>query len=182
MGPALFVVAAVVSGTRTAASAAVAGYLLQEYLSAVVAYAVARIVHRFNVRLKHARDIGSYELIEPVADVAGEQLVGALARQHHRDPMRTRGLGQRQAGRVVALAQRTFGVIHRRRQTSRHRLRINRNRMMRTAQRLRHFVLKFSGTPPAAPSSAGEAFTGAARLRAVEALSLDGVSLLEGGA
>jgi hypothetical protein len=34
----------------------------------------------------------------------------------------------------------------------------------------------------AAPSSAGEAFMGAAPLRAAEALSLDGVSLLEGDA
>jgi hypothetical protein len=65
---AMLVISAAVSRTEIVAPATVAGYLLQEYLSAVAAYAVARIVHRFNVRLKHARDIGSYELIEPVAE------------------------------------------------------------------------------------------------------------------
>jgi hypothetical protein len=67
MGPAALALSTVVSGTPIHHPLAFATYfLVTNYLSAIVAYVVARIVHRFSIRLKHTRDIGSYELVEEI--------------------------------------------------------------------------------------------------------------------
>jgi hypothetical protein len=43
-------------------------FVTSDYLSAAAAYAIARITHRVHVRLKHAREIGSYELVERIGE------------------------------------------------------------------------------------------------------------------
>jgi len=63
--PVALAISAAVTGRPVDRPLAVAVYFLgANYLSAGVAYAVSRIVHRFTTRLHHARKIGSYELVE----------------------------------------------------------------------------------------------------------------------
>jgi serine/threonine-protein kinase len=55
-------------------------FLTSSYPSAVLAYLLARVVHRFNLRWKNARDIGSYELIDRI----GAGGMGDVWRAQHR--------------------------------------------------------------------------------------------------
>src|SRR5262249_48218967 len=80
MGPLTLALSSLLSGSPPAAPFSVAAYFLPNYLSAVVAYSCARIVHRFNSRLKHAREIGSYELIQGIAEGG----MGEVWRAKHR--------------------------------------------------------------------------------------------------
>ena len=64
---------------------AAAYFLTSNYLCAVLAYLIAHIVHRFNVQLKNAREIGSYQLIERI----GSGGMGEVWQAHHRLLART---------------------------------------------------------------------------------------------
>jgi serine/threonine protein kinase len=109
MRPAVFAVSSVVTATALSEPLTSASYFLPNYLSAVLAYAVARIVHRFGVRLKHAREIGSYELVERI----GEGGMGEVWRARHRLLVRPAAL-KLIRGDVLASNRRARAAILRR--------------------------------------------------------------------
>ena len=81
MGPAGLFISAAATGAAIGRPIDVAAYFLtSNYLCAIIAYVIARIVYRVNVQLKNAREVGSYQLIEPI----GAGGMGEVWRAQHR--------------------------------------------------------------------------------------------------
>ena len=106
-GPAALVLTAVASNTSIDRVDLL--FFFSNYMCAVVAYMVSHVVHGVSMRLKHAREVGSYALVEMI----GEGGMGEVWRAKHR-------LLARPAA-IKLIRADALGVSHRAREAVLHR-------------------------------------------------------------
>ena len=103
MGPAALAISAAATGTPLGAPIGAAIYFVtSNYLCAMVAYVIARVMHRTSLQLKDARDIGSYKMTERIG-VGG---MGEVWRAEHRLLARPAAIKLIRSG-MLAESQRT---------------------------------------------------------------------------
>lgn len=108
-GPIVLALAAMLGGAPVSVSGLnlAVYFLFTTYLSAVVAYFMARVIYRYGIRLKKAQEIGSYELVEAMGEGGmGEVWIARhrmLARPSAIKLIRPELLGADQASRTTAL-------------------------------------------------------------------------------
>ena len=109
-GPAAALLASAATGIPIDRPGLVAvNYLTSNYVCAIVAYVIGRMVHRFNMRLKHLHEVGSYELVECI----GEGGMGEVWRAKHRLLARPAAIKLIRAD-VLGASQRSRDAIVRR--------------------------------------------------------------------
>jgi serine/threonine-protein kinase len=110
MGPATVVASAAFGGTVLERPAVFVTYfLVSTYSCAVAAYVGSRVVHRVGIRLKQARAIGSYELVEKI----GEGGMGEVWRAKHRLLARPAAIKLIRAGMLGASQGGDIEVVRR---------------------------------------------------------------------
>jgi hypothetical protein len=110
MGPAGLAISAAATATPVGRPLDVATYFLtSNYLCAMLAYGIARVVHRFQLQLKEAREIGSYRLVERI----GAGGMGEVWRAQHRLLARPAAIKLIRSG-MLGESQRTREALARR--------------------------------------------------------------------